>query len=193
MDLGAYRRSAESFLNELTGEYYRHYAGLDERFEIEPIYERHAELFERDTVEELRDAAVGAVDGGEETRRLRMLFDFAVEGYLGQATKALEAEIATREAGGSITAGGEDIGFREAAVVQANEPDADRRAEIEQARFEFIDEQLNPLHVELATRRQDCARVLGYASYRALCEETKRIDLEALAEQTAEFSRSTES
>ena len=78
-------------------------------------------------------------------------------------------------------------------MLQANEADAVRRAAIEQARFELIAEQLNPLHVELAARRQECARMLGYANYRELCAQTKGIDLEALAEQTAEFTRATES
>ena len=63
MDLGAYRQSAESFVSELTAAYYRHYAGLDERFEIEPIYERHARLFDRTVVEELREETAGARRG----------------------------------------------------------------------------------------------------------------------------------
>jgi hypothetical protein len=46
VDLEAYRRSAEEFVSELTGEFYRHYAGLKEDYEIEPIYARHAGLFE---------------------------------------------------------------------------------------------------------------------------------------------------
>jgi oligoendopeptidase F len=192
MDLGGYRRSAESFVSELTAAYYRHYAGLDERFEIEPVYERHARLFDRTVVVELRELADESPQDGEDARRLRMLLDFAVEGYIGQATKALEAEIAAREAAGAITVAGEEIGFRQAAVLQANEPDPDRRAAIEHARFELVAEQLNPLHRELADRRQECARVLGYANYRALCEQTKDLDLDALAEQTAEFTRVTD-
>ena len=47
MDLAAYRDSAESFLAELTAEYYRHYAGLKDEYELGPIYERHAALFTR--------------------------------------------------------------------------------------------------------------------------------------------------
>lgn len=192
MDLEAYRRSAETFLSELTGTYYRHYSGLEERFEIEPIYERHARLFERTEVEELRDLARAARDDGEDARQLRMLFDFAVEGYIGQATKAIEAELAHREASEKITAAGLELGFRESAVIQANEADADRRAEIEEARFALLDERLNPLYVELTGRRQECARVLGYANYRELCEQTKGIGLDALQAQTAAFSAATD-
>ena len=52
-----------------------------------------------------------------------MLLDFAVEGYLGQATKHAEAELARREASITLELGAERLGFRESAVVQANEPD----------------------------------------------------------------------
>jgi len=45
MDLEDYRRSSETFVSELTAEYYRHYAGLKDSYEIESIYARHAELF----------------------------------------------------------------------------------------------------------------------------------------------------
>src|SRR5947209_13500961 len=133
MDLAAYRGSAEAFLVELTTEYYRHYAGLQDTYDIEPIYERHRELFSQEAVESLRALAGGAQDGTEERRQLRLLLDFAVEGHLGEATKSAEAELAQREAELAIELDGERIGFRESAVVQANEPDAGRRAAIEAA------------------------------------------------------------
>ncbi len=191
MDLEAYRSAAESFLSELTGTYYRHFSGLDERFEIKPIYERHAHLFEREAVEDLRELAEEARDG-DDSRRLRMLLDFAVEGYLGQATKALEAELAKREAAESIVVENERIGFRESAVVQANEASPARREAIERARLELTAERLNPLYVELAGRRQECSRRLGYANYLELCRVTKGIDLEALERQTAAFTSATD-
>ena len=54
-----------------------------------------------------------------------MLLDFAVEGYIWAGRpRTLEAELARREAARQIEVDGERIGFRESAVVQANEPDA---------------------------------------------------------------------
>src|SRR5437764_14505431 len=99
MELAAYRSSAESFMSELTAEYFHHYAGLQAEYEIEPIYDRHAELFERSTVDELQAAADSAAPGS------------AVEGFLGQATKSLEAELARREAGLVLELDGQRIGF----------------------------------------------------------------------------------
>jgi hypothetical protein len=192
MDLEAYRRSAESFVSELTSTFYRHYSGLDERYEIEPIYERHASLFVADAVDSLRELTAAAAPEGEERRRLRMLLEFAVDGHLGQSTKELEAELARREATYSIVVDGEQIGYRESEVLQANEPDSEQRESIERARLDLTEEHLNPLYRELMGRQHECARTLGYASYRALCEECKGLDLEGLRAQTSAFSAATD-
>jgi hypothetical protein len=179
MDVDVYRSAAEVFFTELTREFYRHYAGLQDEYEIAPIYERHRELFTREAVEALRE--LGA----------RPLLDFAVEGYLGQATKDLEAELAEREATMSFELDGERIGFREAAVRQANEPDAQRRELIERACLELTADRLVPLQREVLELRQAAARELGWRSYRDMCEECKLLDLDALHAQTAAFTAVT--
>ena len=100
MDLDAYRRTAETFQTELMREYYQHYAGLKETFEIEPIYARAAELFTRDAVQALRELDDRASRAGDERRQARMLLDFAVEGYVGEATKAVEEWVINGGGGG---------------------------------------------------------------------------------------------
>ncbi len=94
MEIEAYRRSAEAFVCELTTEYYRHYAGLKPSYEIEPIYEHHRDLFSVGALDDLRGRFEAAAPGSEERRRLAMLVDFAAEGYVGEATKRQEAELA---------------------------------------------------------------------------------------------------
>jgi hypothetical protein len=192
VDLAAYRSSAEAFVSELTGTFYRHYAGLDDDYAIEPIYERHAELFGPGPVAELQAATDAAPPDSEDRRRLRMLLDFAVEGTLGQATKEYEAEIARQEAQATIAIRGETVGFRQAAVMQANEGDASIREEIEQARLDVTAERLNPLLRALVEGQHGMARGLGYASYRELCERCQGVDLAGLGRQTAAFAAATE-
>jgi hypothetical protein len=191
MDLDAYRAGAESFTAALSLEYYLHYAGHRDELGIEPIYERHAELFGRPAVDALRTEATAAAPG-DEGRSLRALLDFAVEGHLGLATKALDAELARREAELQLDVGGERLGFRESSVVQANEPDGDRRARIEEARLEATASELNPLRLEALELQHALARDLGWSSYREMCEELKGLDLDALAAQTAAFAAATE-
>ena len=188
MDLDAYRRTAETFQTELMREYYQHYAGLKETFEIEPIYARADELFTRDAVLALRELDERAPGAGDERRQARMLLDFAVEGHVGEATKAVEEELARTEAALTIEVGGERLGFREAPVAQANEPDAERRAEIERAVLAATRDDLGPHYQELIESQHACARELGWASYADMCAHCKGIDLKALSEQTAAFS-----
>ncbi|HTP23868.1 MAG TPA: hypothetical protein VMJ65_29975 [Solirubrobacteraceae bacterium] len=191
MDLDAYRHTSESFITELMREYYRHYAGLKDEFEIEAIYAAHEGLFTRDAVHALRDLDGRAIGGGDEQRRARMLLDFAVEGYVGAAAKAVDEELARAESALTIEVGEERIGFREAPVVQANEADPGRRAEIERALLAATKNGLGDLHRERLERQHACATELGWDSYADMCAHCKNIDLNALSGQTAAFARAS--
>jgi hypothetical protein len=57
LDLDRYRAQADDFMTELMREHYLHFSGQKAEFEIEPIYERHAELYSRAAVDELRVSA----------------------------------------------------------------------------------------------------------------------------------------
>ena len=121
----------------------------------------------------------------------RSLLEFAVQGLIGRDTKEGAAELARREAALEIDWDGEALPYRSAAVVQANEPDADRRADLEEARNAVLASELNPLSLELLERSHALARELGWTSMRALCEELSATDLVALSEQTEDFLDST--
>ncbi len=147
-DLDEYRREAEVFLEEIDREYYLQGAGHKADLEIEPIYERHEALFGRDAVDRIAEAREAATDE-EEAFRLRYLHHFAVDGYLGSLTARAETrDGADLEASLEVEVDGQPIPYRMAPVVQANEPDADRRAELEAARNAVLEERLNPLHLE---------------------------------------------
>ena len=173
MDLGAYRAEAEQFLSAIDREYYLHYSGQQDEFEIEAIYERHAGLFTRDSVEALREAGAAA-----------SLVEFAVQGHIGQEVKEGSAELARREAALELEWDGAKVPYRSAPVLQANERDPDRRALLEEARNELTAEHLNPLMLELLERSHELARELGWDSMRDLCQDLSGTDLGALAEQT---------
>src|SRR5436305_14715547 len=65
-ELDAYREQADRFIAELDEEYYLHYAGLKESFELAPIYDRHADPT---TVEQAQSLGA-AVNGGGGVREL---------------------------------------------------------------------------------------------------------------------------
>ena len=161
-------------------EHYLHFSGQKDEFEIEEIYERHAGLYTRAAVEELR---------GSGNRELLM---FAVQGLMGQETKAEEAEIARREAAIEIVVDGEKIPLRQSPVAQANEQDPERRAAIERARLDVAEQELTPLQVEVHERSAAIAKELGWSSMLELCEQLSGIDLADLERQTEALLAATE-
>ena len=179
MDLDSYRAGAERFWQELEREYLLHLSGRKESFELEAIYARHAGLFEREAAERLREAGAP-----------RELVRFAVEGFMGQATKREAEEAARIEATARIAV--DDLGFRESVAVQANEPDPERRAAIDAARREVTERDLNPLLLAAHERAAALARELGWSSTLTMCEELSGIDLRALGRQAEAFLAATE-
>ncbi|HEX3293476.1 MAG TPA: hypothetical protein VHR38_07030 [Solirubrobacterales bacterium] len=189
-ELDEYRRDAELFLEEIDREYYRHLAGLKPDLEIEPIYERHEPLFEREAVERVGEAR--RAEQGEEEVRLRYLHQFALDGHLGSITRGPEARLAELEASLEIEVAGEAVPYRMAPVVQANEEDRERRAEIESARNATLAERLNPLHREALEAVHVACIELGWPSYRDAYEDVRALDLRALAGELGRFAEATE-
>src|SRR5262249_14980380 len=157
---------------------------------MEPIYERHEALFERDAVERVAEARAAAK--GEDETRLRHLHQFAVEGHLGSLTRELETRLAELEASLEVELDGEAIPYRMAPVVQANEPDGERRARIEAGRNSVLDVSLNPLHLEQLERAHAAVRELGWPSYLDAYSDLRALDLRALAGRLDDFARATE-
>lgn len=161
-------------------EHYLHFSGQKDEFEIEPIYERHAGLYSRAAVDELR---------GSGNRELLM---FAVQGLMGQETKSEEAELARREAALELQVDGEAIPFRQSPVAQANSSDPQRRLAIEAARLDVTERELTPLALAMHERAAAITRELGWGSMLELCEELSGIDLAALEAQTDALLAKTE-
>ncbi len=190
IDIDSYASEAERFVSALDLEYYLHFSGRKEAFEIDEIYDRDAHLFERPVVDALRER-LGELSG-ERQRRCRYLLQLAVEGYVGRETKMQASELAEREASLEIELNGSRESYRQAALLQANEPDARRRAEMEVARLDALDRELNPLHREMLGQAHRLTVELGWPSYRAMYEDLKCIDLAGLQRQTQAFARATD-
>jgi hypothetical protein len=189
-DLDDYRRDAETFLEELDREYYLHLSGQRPDLALEPIYERHHILFERDAVERIGERRRAA--SGEDETRLRYLHHFALDGHLGAATRDLDARLAELEASLEVDVAGEEIPYRMAPVIQANEPDAERRAAIEDARNQVLAERLNPLHWEAIERAHAGCVELGWPSYLDAYTDVRALDLRGLSRRLEEFVKATE-
>jgi hypothetical protein len=186
-ELDAIRDAAERFDAELMEEYYLHSAGHKPELELEPIYERHAELTKLETAQTL---AAAVEDGGD--RRLRELWRFVTEGWLSSLTTEFEERIARLESELEAHVDGETIPFRMLRPAAANEPDRDRRRRIEEERYRLQDEHLNPVCLEAARiERAAVAEHLGVPNVRELYTRFGwRLD--DLAAQCEELLESTE-
>jgi hypothetical protein len=185
-ELDAYREQADRFIAELDEEFYLHYAGHKDTFDLGPIYERHANLTDPDTVK-----SIGlAVNGGA---RIRELWRFACEGYFGGLTRDHAERLAALESEVQITLDGEDIPYRMVRPALANEPDRGKRERLDTLANEVLEERMNPLHLEAARTVQDAARALGFDTYLELYRKALPPSaLDDLAVQCRAFLDSTE-
>jgi hypothetical protein len=183
-ELDAYRAEADRFIAELDEEFYLHYAGLKDRLELEPIYERHDEL----TGLERARSLGAAVDGD---RGVRELWHFACEGYLGKLTREHAERQAAVEAELEVTVDGETIPFRMLRPTMANEPDRGRRERLDRVMWEATEEHLNPIYLESLEVVRAALPALGVSDYVEL-HERFGFRLRELAGQCRAFLDSTE-
>ncbi len=185
-ELDAYREQADRFIAELDEEFYLHYAGLKDTFDLTPIYERHANLTELEQVQSIGLAVNGS-------SRVRELWRFACEGYFGDLTRDHAEKLAELESELSVTVNGEEIPYRMVRPALANEPDRDKRRELDARANDVLDEHMNPLHLDAARVVQQGARDLGFANYLELYRKALPPSaLDEVAEQCRHFLDSTQ-
>jgi hypothetical protein len=183
-ELDAYREQADRFIAELDEEYYLHFAGLKERLELEPIYERHADLTRLERAQQL-----GAAVNGD--RGIRSLWRFACEGHLGDLTREHSEKIAALETELETEVDGEKVGYRMLRPTIANEPDRNRRQRLDAERTRLTDEHLNPVYLDAVHVTLRAVEELGAPTYADLYRRFG-FELEALAAQCRAFLDSTE-
>ncbi len=175
---------AEAFSGATTREYYLNYAGLKDDLALAPIFERHAELFRRETVE--RALGIEADDP-----RAPHLREFVVDGYLEQAAKELTEEIAAKETADSVEWDGEQLPYRSVQQRVMNEPNASRRHELDRLRLDVTAGQ-NPLRERRWEALYARSGELGFDGYVALCDELGSLGLERLRDTMGRFLNETE-
>jgi hypothetical protein len=183
--LDAYREEADRFIAALDEEYYLHFAGLKEDFELTPIYERYSDLATLDACRSLGEAGELSDRGAIE------LWRFACEGYMGNLTRSQAEELARLEASLTVEVDGEEIGFRLLRPALANEPDRGRRERLDRARVELSETRLNPHYVTITETRREATKRLGAANYRELYARFG-FPLEELGAQCEQFLAETE-
>jgi hypothetical protein len=183
-ELDDYREQADRFIAAIDEEYYLHYAGLKDTLELEPIYEQYADL----TSLERANAIGAAVDGD---RRVRELWRFACQGYLGNLTREHAERAAEVEAELTATVDGEEIPYRMIRPTMANEPDREKRRRLEQVRNALTEEHLLPIQLDAMAVEQEGVKQLGAPNYAELYRRLG-FRLDQLAERARVFLAESE-
>jgi hypothetical protein len=184
-ELDAYRDEADRFIAALDEEYYLHYAGHKQTLDLEPIYSHHAGLT---TLEQVQSVGLSVEHGGN---RVRELWRFACEGYLGALTKEQAEKAARVEAELTAEVDGETVPFRMLRPLMANTDDRATREQIDRIRTTLGEEHLNPIHRDALTVELDGVRALGSDTYLDLYRRFG-VELDGLAAQCRDFLSSTE-
>jgi hypothetical protein len=193
MEAAQYRRDFAAYNSKLELAHYEYRAGLDAELRIAPIYERYGELFTREAVESLR-IAESNVPAHLETEKsgMRALLGAACIGFMDAQAKELTDECARRESTAYIEWEGETLPSFSVPKRLASESSSVRRRELFSRLVESISEGDDSRAARLESLHQS-ARVIGFASYRALFTHILGTDFEKLASRADAFLQRTES
>ncbi len=189
MDLEKYRKQAEDFISEADKEYYLHFSGQKDEYNLTGIYEKHKDLFTKEAIEEIKHLREKV--SGEEKKRLDYLFHFCTKEYFGQQIKEIKQEIAQGESKAMITIDDEEVSFRKSRVIISNETEQEKRAEIESKRIEKI-KKFNTKYKEKWNKYHSLSKELGYNNYAQLCSKLMNVDFDKLSELIQNFLNKTD-
>src|SRR5829696_1877757 len=167
------------------------YSGLKREQNITEVLERYAWLYNLETVRRI-EGAYGAETDLENKERLRRVYYYVLEGYVGQKTAPLEDALVSFEAGATVEVNGESIPYNNVPVLIASEHDFERRNRLREASLGVVEE-TNPRRLEiLRTDLTTLADEFGHDSYTAYNAEKKQIDYALLRSRMEGFLLETE-
>jgi hypothetical protein len=187
MDRERFIETAKKFLQEIDRELYMVDAGRKEQLQIAPIFDRYPGLFSRQAVEARLQERAGA----SEPTTARYLAGFAADGYLEDGVKTLSEEIANRELAATVEWDDEQLPYRQVRSVLAQEHDPSRRHDLHRRQLAVTNQQ-HEQRAERFRRLHQEASSLGFASYTALYETLKGLELPALSQAMAQLLSDTE-
>jgi hypothetical protein len=188
------REEGETFMEELSREYYEAHSGLKSSAELQPIYAKHREILGPDALEVAREAFLGSAEGSEERRSARLLLDWQVESQSSRQLTALDEREIVWEGDAVVQlADGRQISYQRTAIEMGNSTDRAERAAIESARAKLVEKELAPMKRERFQRERDITESLGIASgYNATWEQLSGVSLSGLRDECAQFLRDTQ-
>src|SRR5918992_1601962 len=167
------------------------YSGLKREQNIAEVLEKYAWLYNPETVRRVEETYRAETDP-ENKERLRRVYYYLLDGYVGQQTAPQEDDLVSFEAGATVEIDGERIPYHNVLVLIAGEHDFERRNRLRDASLEVVEatnrERLEILRTSLATLADE----FGHPNYTAYNAEKKRIDYSLLRSRMEKFLSETE-
>ena len=187
-DRAAYEHATAAFLAESADQRYRHSAGLSAELTLEPVYQRHAALFERTPIDALR---ILVQAGGPDLVRNRALLAFATDGYIERQVAPIAAALLTAEASAAVVWRGEELPYR---AVRTRIGSIDGRTERNALMASYLEavDALNPLRAQRLERTAELASGLGYVDYVDLIRVTRGFEPDGLGAQMSDLLSASE-
>ena len=167
------------------------YSGLKREQNIAEILEKYAWLYNLETVRRVEEAYRAETEP-ENEERLRRVYYYLLEGYVGQQTAPLEDALVSFEAGATVEVDGESVPYYNVPVLIAGEHDFERRNRLREASLDVVEE-TNPKRLEiLRTVLATLADGFDHDSYTAYNAEKKRVDYGLLRSRMESLLSETE-
>jgi len=179
---------AEQCHREVALEYYNAYSGRQEQLGIAAILEKYPELSSRETLNQVKNLSADDVPDEREQRFLRLVF---TANYFSGQLKSLTDRLANSEGAAVVECDGEQIPYRAAPVVLANEANYERRGRLGDAYLAKLTE-MNPLRAETEQLSREITRDLGYRDVVDMVEQLALMRIYPLRDSMLAFLAETE-
>jgi hypothetical protein len=187
LSVASYSRELAAFMSEWGEAYFAAYSGQREDLVLAPVYQRHAALFSRGSIDALRSVA----GDSDEARQARALVAFAVEGHIEQAVVELTERVQDAEARAIVVWRGEELPYRSVPIRVAEIGDRRERNALHASYLEATDA-INPLREARFAGMRAAAESLGFTDEMQLTRELHDVDVMALATELRAFLSASE-
>lgn len=193
MNPSDYRHEYAAYCATLERARYQYHAGLAPELQLDFLRERYADLWTRESIDDLQQAFHHTAPHFETERAgLRALTNLAREGYVLKRSQEVTDELARCEASARITWEGEALAAHEVPERLAMETNVRRRRELARRWFEAVRSCDDLRAARFASLRESCV-ALGFNHDRLRREEIIQTNLAELAAGAETFLQHTHS
>lgn len=154
------------------------------------LYEQYKHLFTKENIKEV-EKILSSENDPDQQNALELFRSYLLFEYIGKKQAKIVDEIINYQSEAKIKIGENEIPYRQAVVLLANEDDHLQRMKVYEACDPVFDK-INPLLEKIEDINIHDARDLGFSNYIDMCSELKKCDYYALEATCKNFLDNTE-